>query len=127
MLSTSTLMGFIATADRERAREFYVGRLGLQPVGEDQFALVVQAGASAIRIVSVGAFTPMPFTVLGWEVADIAEEVAGLIAAGVEFARYSFLEQDGTGIWTAPGGDRIAWFQDPDGNVLSLTQHGSAA
>jgi catechol 2,3-dioxygenase-like lactoylglutathione lyase family enzyme len=124
MLSTSTLMGFVATSDRERAREFYQGKLGLHGVSEDQFALVVQAGASVIRIVSVEEFTPMPFTVLGWNVADIESEVAGLASAGVVFERYGFLEQDEAGIWTAPGGSRIAWMKDPDGNVLSLAQHG---
>lgn len=126
MLSTSTLMGFAATSDRERARAFYVGQLGLATVSEDQFALVVQAGASVIRIVSVGEFKPMPFTVLGWEVADIVAEVTTLTAAGVAFERYGFLEQDAAGIWTAPGGDKVAWFKDPDGNVLSLAQHGAA-
>ena len=123
-LSESVLMGFIPTSDRERAREFYQGKLGLHAVSEDQFALVVRAGASVVRIVSVGEFKPMPFTVLGWDVADIVGEVAALTAAGVVFSRYEFLEQDEAGIWTAPGGDRVAWFTDPDGNVLSLAQHG---
>jgi catechol 2,3-dioxygenase-like lactoylglutathione lyase family enzyme len=122
MLSTSVLMGFVPTADRELAREFYVGRLKLAPVSEDQFALVMQAGASVIRIVSVGDFKPMPFTVLGWDVADVGVEVRELAAAGVVFERFPFLEQDEAGIWTAPGGSRIAWFKDPDGNMLSLAQ-----
>jgi len=126
VLSTSILMGFVATADREMARAFYVGRLGLTTVSEDSFALVVQAGASVIRIVSVGAFTPMPFTVLGWDVVDVRTEVRELTAAGVVFSRYGFLEQDEAGIWTAPGGNQIAWFTDPDGNVLSLSQFGPA-
>ena len=93
MLSAGILMGFVATADRERARAFYVGTLGLETVSEDQFALVVRAGASVIRIASVGEFTPLPFTVLGWDVANIVSEVAGLAAAGVVFERFGFLEQ----------------------------------
>ncbi|SFS04723.1 hypothetical protein SAMN05421771_0966 [Granulicella pectinivorans] len=126
MLSTGILMGFIPTADRERARAFYVGKLGLAPVSEDPFALVVQAGASVVRIVTVGSFTPMPFTVLGWEVADIVGEVTTLTTAGVVFERFGFLEHDEAGIWTAPGKDRVAWFKDPDGNLLSLAQHAEA-
>lgn len=126
MLSTSTLMGLIPTADREQARAFYIGKLGLATVSEDGFALVVQAGANVIRITSVGSFTPQPFTVLGWQVADIAAEVALLASVGVVFERYDFLDQDPSGIWTAPGGSRIAWCKDPDGNVLSLAQHEEA-
>jgi catechol 2,3-dioxygenase-like lactoylglutathione lyase family enzyme len=127
MLSQCSLIGFIPTSDAARARQFYVETLGLRFVSDDQFATVVQAGGSKIRIANVGAFTPMPFTILGWEVADIAAEVATLTVAGVVFSRYPFLEQDEAGIWTAPSGDRVAWFQDPDGNTLSLSQHVGAA
>ena len=127
MLSQCSLIGFIPTGDAERARQFYVETLGFDVVSQDQFATVVRAGGSNIRIVNVGTFTPMPFTILGWEVADIAVAAATLTTSGVVFSRYPFLEQDEAGIWTAPSRDRVAWFQDPDGNTLSLSQHVSAA
>ena len=127
MLSECKIIGFIPTTDAARARQFYVETLGFTFVSQDQFATVVQAGGSKIRIANVGTFTPMPFTVLGWEVADIDTEVAALTAAGVLFSRFHFLEQNEAGIWTAPSGDRVAWFQDPDGNTLSLSQHTGAA
>ena len=68
-------------------------------------------------------FTPHPFTLLGWEVTGIEKEVAALAEAGVVFERYGFFEQDALGIWTAPNGDKVAWFKDPDGNTLSVSQH----
>ena len=127
MLSQCSLIGFIPTNDAARARQFYIETLGLRFVSEDQFATVVQAGGSNIRITNVGAFTPMPFTILGWKVEDIDTEVSALTTAGVVFARYSFLEQNEAGVWTAPSGDRVAWFQDPDGNTLSLSLHTEVA
>jgi len=126
MLSASPIIGFIPTHDAEASRAFYEGTLGLKFVADDGFALVFRCGANMVRIARAGEFTPAPYTILGWEVADIVAEVAALSAAGVVFARYPFLPQeqvDALGIWTAPGGDRIAWFQDPDGNTLSLSQH----
>jgi hypothetical protein len=90
---------------------------------DDGFAVVVRSKGTAIRIVRAGEFTPFPFTILGWEVPDIAKAVEELAGAGVPFARYSFLEQDASGIWSSPSGSKVAWFQDPDGNLLSLSQH----
>lgn len=127
MLSQCSLIGFIPTSDASRARPLCVETLGLRFVSEDQFATIVQADGSNIRITNVGAFTPMPFTILGWEVEDINTEVSALTPAGVIFARYPFLEQNEAGIWDAPGGARVAWLQDPDGNLLSLSQHPEAS
>jgi hypothetical protein len=62
------------------------------------------------------------YTVLGWRVADIAATARGLAGRGVEFLRHDGMDQDENGAWTTPGGDKVAWFADPDGNVLSLTQ-----
>ena len=123
MLGTNTLMGFIPTADAERARKFYVDTLGLEFVLDDQFALVLKSGANSIRVVRTGSFTPATYTILGWEVADMRGSVKELTAAGVSFLRFSYFEQDAAGIWTAPTGAMVAWFHDPDGNVLSLSQH----
>jgi catechol 2,3-dioxygenase-like lactoylglutathione lyase family enzyme len=116
-------MGFIPTRDFDRARGFYVDLLGLTLVHEDEFALEVKANGTHIRITKVGDFTPHPFTSLGWRVPEIASVVKALLAKGVTFERFSFLEQDADGIWAAPGGAKVAWFRDPEGNVLSLSQH----
>ena len=123
MLSQSTLIGFIPTVDAERARQFYVGVLKLEFVKDDGFALVLRTNGGIIRIAKLETHTPAPYTILGWEVSDIGITVGELTAAGVAFSRYSFLQQDELGIWTAPSGDKVAWFQDPDGNVLSISQH----
>ena len=122
MLSTCELMGFIPTADADRAKAFYCDVLKLEVKEDNGFALILRTPHGSLRIVRAPAFTPFPFTLLGWEVADIETEVQALAAAGVEFERYSYFEQDALGIWTAPGGDKVAWFKDPDGNTLSLTQ-----
>ena len=123
MLSESEVMGFVPTKDAAPARAFYEGVLGLRFISEDQFALVVESRQTVIRITKVNEFTPAPFTILGWRVQNIEEEVKTLASRGVSFQRYPGLTQNDLGIWTAPGGAQIAWFRDPDGNVLSLSQH----
>ena len=123
MLATGKLVGFVPTKDSGRAREFYEGKLGLQFVSDDQFALVMQSGGNMVRIAKGADFKPAQYTVLGWEVADIEAEVKSLNARGVIFEKYPFVEDKQLGIWNAPGGAKVAWFKDPDGNVLSLSQH----
>lgn len=118
-----TLVGFLPTTDAQRARNFYVDILKLEFIRDDHFAIVLKSGDNLIRIARVKDFTPAPYTILGWEVADIHASVHQFAAAGVTFSRYPFLEQDPSGIWTAPDGSKVAWFTDPDGNVLSLSQH----
>jgi catechol 2,3-dioxygenase-like lactoylglutathione lyase family enzyme len=116
-------VAFLPTTDAERARLFYAGVLGLRLVSDDEFALIFDLAGTLLRLVRVGAFTPQPFTVLGWEVADLDAAMRGLSRAGVAFERFDGIEQDELGAWAAPGGARIAWFKDPDGNLLSLSQH----
>jgi catechol 2,3-dioxygenase-like lactoylglutathione lyase family enzyme len=124
MHPTAKLIGFIPTRDAARARAFYETTLGLRFVSDDNFALVFDSNGTTIRIARAPDFTPFPFTLLGWEVPDIDAAVADLAAKGVQFSRYSFLEQAPNGVWTAPGNAaRVAWFPDPDGNLLSLSQH----
>ena len=106
-----------------RDRAFYVGVLGLRFVKDDGFALVLDANGIKVRVAKA-QFTPAPFTILGWQVGDIEKVVAGLQGKGVQFERFGFFEQDALGIWTAPSGDKVAWFKDPDGNILSVSQHG---
>ena len=123
MLASGKLVGFVPTKDSKRAREFYEGKLGFQFVSDDQFALVMQAGKSMIRIAKAKDFKPAQYTVMGWEVADVEAMVKWLNKRGVTFEKYPFVEDRELGIWTTPNGDKVAWFKDPDGNVLSLSQH----
>jgi catechol 2,3-dioxygenase-like lactoylglutathione lyase family enzyme len=113
---------FLATADARRSRAFYEGLLGLTLVSDERPALVFQVGPSMLRIQKVDRVHRAPYTVLGWAVTDIHKAVHNLRAAGVVFERYEGMSQDADGIWHAPSGALVAWFQDPDGNVLSLTQ-----
>jgi catechol 2,3-dioxygenase-like lactoylglutathione lyase family enzyme len=122
MLESALPVAFVSSTDLGRAREFYEGALGLPVLDESSFACVFRVGPVTLRVTKVGELAPPPFTVFGWEVAAIHETVAGLAGRGVEFVRYDGMEQDPAGVWTAPGGAQVAWFRDPDGNVLSLTQ-----
>ena len=122
MLNKSNLIGFAATSDATRARQFYEKTLGLTFVSGDQFALVFDANGTMLRIQKVDHVNPAGYTVLGWRVADVEKEVNTLTQRGVRFARYEGMNQDKDGIWTAPSKAKIAWFTDPDGNILSLTE-----
>jgi catechol 2,3-dioxygenase-like lactoylglutathione lyase family enzyme len=122
MLETSDVIAFAATADLPRARAFYEGVLGLHLVDENPYGAVLDAHGTMLRLTVVAEVAHPGYTVLGWQVSDISDLVDGLESRGVVFARYDGVEQDARGVWTSPGGDRIAWFTDPDGNVLSLTQ-----
>jgi catechol 2,3-dioxygenase-like lactoylglutathione lyase family enzyme len=125
MLATARMTGFLLTKDYDKSRAFFEGKLGFTFVSLDQFALVMNTGQNPIRIVKMPNFTPLQSTVLGWEVQDIEATVAWLGKRGVEFEKYPFVQDRERGIWEAPGGDRVAWFKDPDGNVLGLSQHKS--
>jgi len=123
MLATADVVAFAPTADVDAARAFYRDVLGLTLVEESPFALVFDANGTMLRVTPTnGDFTPFPFTILGWQVGDIVATIEGLADRGVEFARFEGLDQDQLGVWDSPGGTRVAWFRDPDGNVLSLTQ-----
>lgn len=122
MLHGERLMAFVPIRDANRARSFYRDTLGLRLVDEDRFALVFEIEGVHLRATVVGEFQPQRFTVLGWQVADAAATARRLSAVGVHFERYAGMEQDELGLWSAPGGARVAWFRDPDGNVLSITQ-----
>ncbi|MGC1943559.1 MAG: VOC family protein, partial [Candidatus Acidiferrales bacterium] len=119
----SKMIGFVPTRDSAKARAFYEGKLGFQFVSDDQFALVMNAGGTMIRVAKAQDFTPAPYTVLGWEVRDIDAVVKWLTGRGVVFEKYPFVQDQDLGIWTAPSGDKVAWFKDPDGNVLSISWH----
>ena len=125
MLSDATPMGFIAVSDYDKARAFYEGVLGLQVYAQDDFALVLRSGSTLIRLAKPQEIVIAPYTVFGWQVVNIDDKVFGLTAKGVVFEHYDFFgdAQTAHGVWTAPTGDKVAWFKDPDGNLLSLSQH----
>lgn len=122
MLGGSDLVAFVATTDLARARDFYVKTLGLTLLTEDPYACALDAHGTTLRVSVVDEATIAPYTVLGWSVADIDASVRALGAAGVVPERFEGMEQDDLGVWLAPGGARVAWFKDPDGNVLSVSQ-----
>lgn len=116
-------MAFSATANADCAREFYRDRLGLTLVEENPFALVFDAGGTTLRVQRVKEVREARHTTLGWQVPDVAAKVNELEKAGVKFEHYNFPGVDEKGIWTPPGSTtKVAWFKDPDGNILSLTQ-----
>jgi catechol 2,3-dioxygenase-like lactoylglutathione lyase family enzyme len=123
MFTASKLVGFLQTTDYERARAFYEGKLGFEFVSLDQFALALRSGENMIRITKHEGFQPAPGTVLGWEVDDVRAAVLWLKSRDVTTEKYSFVPDQELGIWDSPSGDQVAWFKDPDGNVLSLSHH----
>jgi catechol 2,3-dioxygenase-like lactoylglutathione lyase family enzyme len=125
ILGSANIVAFVATADPRRAREFYEKKLGLHLVYEDEFALAFDVNGVTLRVTVVDEVRVAGYTVLGWLVPDIVETVQQLQLAGIKFERYPGMEQDEHGIWEAPSGARVAWFQDPDHNTLSITQFDS--
>ena len=126
MLRDAPAVSFVLTANRAAARPFYAGALGLEIVSEDDFAVTFKLGGGAtLRLTDLPGHQPGMHTVLGWAVDDIVSAVSELKARGISFTIYDGFGQDADGIWTPPGGGaKVAWFRDPDGNVLSLTQFG---
>jgi len=122
LLAGAELIGFVPTSDLARARAFYVDTLGLSVIDEDPYALGLDANGIMLRVTVVPELRPAGYTVCGWRVDDIAAAIRDLGDRGVGFARYDGMDQDALGVWTAPTGAKVAWFTDPDGNVLSLTQ-----
>jgi catechol 2,3-dioxygenase-like lactoylglutathione lyase family enzyme len=123
MLGSTKIVAFIPTKDAEKAKAFYEGVLGLRFVKDDGFAMVLDANGIMVRIAKMQEFAPAQFTILGWQVSGIEAMARALQAKGVHFEIFGFFKQDELGIWTAPTGDKVAWFKDPDGNILSISQH----
>ena len=127
-LETNEPIAFIPTRDPASAREFYEGKLSLRLQSDDGFALIFRVGTAPgfmLRVVNTPEFQPVPYTIFGWQVPDIVACVKELGASGIEPLRYGFFEQDELGIWSSPSGAKVAWFKDPDGNTLSVSQHPS--
>jgi catechol 2,3-dioxygenase-like lactoylglutathione lyase family enzyme len=127
-LRNQPLVAFIATLDPARAKKFYAETLGLPLTSDDApFALVFDAHGTMLRVTTVKEMNAAPYTVLGWQVTGIASAVQALQKAGIRFEIYDGMQQDDLGIWTVPGGAaKVAWFKDPDGNVLSISEHAAA-
>jgi catechol 2,3-dioxygenase-like lactoylglutathione lyase family enzyme len=125
MLGSMEVIAFVPTRNPAKAREFFEATLGLRFISDDQFALVFDANGVMVRVVDVSGvadYKPAPFTILGWSVNNVGKTVKGLQKKGVKFERYPGMEQDQLGVWSSPSGAKVAWFKDPDGNVLSLTE-----
>jgi catechol 2,3-dioxygenase-like lactoylglutathione lyase family enzyme len=122
MLASATAIAFLPSSDLDRSRRFFSDTLGLVVEDVTPFACVMHAGTTMLRVTKVDDLRVQPFTVFGWQVPDIRTAVAQLTSVGVAFVRYDGVDQDAEGVWTTPGGDLVAWFHDPDGNTLSLTQ-----
>ena len=122
MLTTFPINGFVRISDPERARRFYEQTLGLAFDYENPYVVVFRSGNTQIIAQIVKEFAPVAATVLGWEVTDIETVVSALQKDGVVFERFDGMDQDELGIWTSPAG-KVAWFKDPDGNLLSVSEH----
>jgi catechol 2,3-dioxygenase-like lactoylglutathione lyase family enzyme len=123
MLQDAKLMAFVAIRDEKQATDFYSRILGLNKVSADSFAVVFDSNGVTVRAALVPEVTEAKYTVLGWQVKGIEDVVRGLSAKGIAFERYGFIKQDELGIWNA-GTDKVAWFKDPFGNLLSVSEHG---
>jgi catechol 2,3-dioxygenase-like lactoylglutathione lyase family enzyme len=122
MLRNFDAISFLATTDAAVSRAFYEDVLGLRLVSDEHFALVFDLNGRMLRIAKTDQLQPARHTVLGWAVVDITATVRDLEGHGIQFSRFDGMNQDISGIWTSPTGARVAWFKDPDGNALSLTQ-----
>ena len=125
MLGSADLIAFVPTRDPAKARKFYAETLGLEFISEDPFALVFNARGTTLRIANVSevkGFKPAPFTIVGWQVNNVGDTLGDLTKKGVRFERFPGMDQDAQGIWQSPSGAKVAWFKDPDGNILSITQ-----
>lgn len=121
-ITSGQIMAFAPTVDRDRARSFYRDTLGLTLKSDEEYALVFDSNGTMLRVAIVQQLTAAPFTILGWQVSDIAAAIAELTDKGVRFELFPGMPQDSQGVMAFPGGDQVAWFKDPDGNILSVTQ-----
>lgn len=126
MLGSASFIGVIPVSDLDVARDFYTTKLGLILEDQTPAMLMLEAGGTMLWLTAVPGFEAQPFTIAGWRVLDIVETVDRLEDQSIEMLRYPEFDQDDQGVWTAPSGNRVVWFGDPDHNVLSLTQFAGA-
>lgn len=123
MLAESTITAFVPITKVEHSKLFYVDTLGLKLISQDDYALELAGRESILRLTIVNKFEPQAFAVLGFKVKDLVATVESLMKKGVNFEKYDSLNQDDLGIWISPSKAKVAWFKDPDENLLSLTQY----
>ena len=123
MLKDAKIMAFVAIQDERQAMDFYEGLSGLKKVSSDGFAVVFDSGGVMLRAALTKEMSAAPYTVLGWQVSGIENLMRAMTAKGIVFERYGFIKQDELGVWNA-GTDKVAWFKDPFGNLLSVSEHG---
>jgi catechol 2,3-dioxygenase-like lactoylglutathione lyase family enzyme len=123
MLASATITALVGTMKPEAAKAFYQDVLGLKFITDDSYAMIFEGKNARVRVSRVPGVTPAAYAVLAFTVDDIEKAVDGLTAKGVVFARFGFFVQDAKGVWTAPDGTKVAWFHDPDLNLLSVVQH----
>ena len=123
LLGSCPIVAFVTISNPDRARKFYRDTLGLRLAEESPFALVFEVNGVTLRVAIASKVTIAPYTVLGWQVKDIAAKVKALVKAGINLERFDGMGQDELGIWKSPSGAQVAWFKDPEGNLLSITQH----
>jgi catechol 2,3-dioxygenase-like lactoylglutathione lyase family enzyme len=123
-LSNYNIIAFASIVDVARAKSFYQDTLGLRLIAEEPpFALIFDANGIMLRLGMAKELPPAHGTVLGWQVPDIAATAKSLQQSRIRFERYEWMQQDDLGIWTSPTGAKVAWFKDPDGNILSISEH----
>jgi len=122
MLANKELKAFVPTLQPDKAKHFYKDILGLKLLSEDDYGIEFNANGTLLRVIFVHELKPQVFTILGWNVIDIVSAIKSLNKKGILCEKYDFMDQDKLGIWISPGGSKVAWFKDPDGNVLSLTE-----
>jgi catechol 2,3-dioxygenase-like lactoylglutathione lyase family enzyme len=122
MISGNKLKAFVPTKNPENARIFYRDILGLKLISEDNFAMEFDSNGTKIRITNVQELKPQPFTILGWDVDNIVSAIKLLNEKNIYCEKYDSLKQDELGIWISPEGTKVAWFKDPDGNILSFSE-----
>ncbi|MEP6834740.1 MAG: VOC family protein [Gemmatimonas sp.] len=125
MSALTKMIGFVVATDFDRAKEFYGTKLGFRQLNEDDHGMTFDANGSYLRVTRAQTFTPAQGTVLGWNVSDMHATIRALTERGVLFEQFNlpFMKQDDLGVWATPGGDEVAWFKDPEGNVLSISKH----
>jgi catechol 2,3-dioxygenase-like lactoylglutathione lyase family enzyme len=124
MLRNQTLVAFMATSKPDAARALFEGVRGLTFVGEHEHLVMFQSGATQLMLQKTTAVTPPHGAALGWSVGDLRGTMKALVDRGVTFERFEGMDQDASGVWSPASGTGVAWFKDPDGNLLSLSQHG---
>jgi catechol 2,3-dioxygenase-like lactoylglutathione lyase family enzyme len=123
MLANAVVTALVGTMQKDASTAFYRDTLGLKFVTDDGFAAVFEGKNARVRVSRVPAIAPAQYAVLAFQIDDIEKTIDGLAAKGVVFQRYGFFVQDARGVWSAPDGTKVAWFHDPDLNLLSLVQH----